>query len=75
MLLTDQNEIRNMLAAVWVVILLFLRTSFFTDSTFLYVLLVDEYSQSLASSAEVTLLLNLEDHPAKANIIVYIQKV
>jgi hypothetical protein len=50
-----------MLATSQIVILLFSRTSSFTQPTFLFVLLVGGSPKHLASSAEIILLLNLRD--------------
>jgi hypothetical protein len=51
-----------MLATSWIVIFLFLRTSPFTSPMFSSVWLISGCLEHLTSSAEVTLLFNLENH-------------
>lgn len=59
---SDLNAIPQILATSHLVTLLLLRTTAFLQPIFLSVLLVDGHPEHLASSTEVTLLLNVENH-------------
>lgn len=58
----DLKAIPKILATSHKVTLLLLRTTAFLQPTFLSVLLVDGHHEHLASSTEVTLLSNIENH-------------
>jgi len=60
-----------MLATSHLVILLLLRTTAFLQPTFLSVLLADGHPEHLASSSEVTLLLNVENHTKTCNLALF----